>query len=217
VRGERRSGKPRGITPGYRRPNAQRLPAAERREALLEAALRVFAEGSYSGATTAEIARAADVSEPILYRHFASKRDLYLACLDHMWTQLRGAWEAALAQAQPSELPGVLFDTVRTMKKRGAVPSLLWVQAITEAGEDEEIRRFMRAHLREVHDFVAGAIRLGQEQGGVAADRDPNAEAWVFVAGGLLFSTAARLGGPLTEEDFLAVAAERRRWLTGGV
>jgi AcrR family transcriptional regulator len=53
-----------------------RLPAAQRRQALIETAQRVFSEGTYRGTTTAEIARAAGVSEPILYRHFASKRDL---------------------------------------------------------------------------------------------------------------------------------------------
>jgi hypothetical protein len=74
----------------------------------------------------------------------------------------------------------------------------------------------MRKHLREVHDFVAAAIRTGQERGGIATDRDPDAEAWIFVAGGLLFSAAARLGGPLTDADFGAVVAARRRWLTGG-
>ena len=58
-----------------------RMPAAERRLKLVETAIRVFSEGSYRGTTTAEIARAAGVSEPILYRHFASKRDLYLAAL----------------------------------------------------------------------------------------------------------------------------------------
>ena len=51
---------------------ATRLPAAERRLALVEAAIRVFTDGSYRGTTTAEIARAAGVPEPILYRHFAS-------------------------------------------------------------------------------------------------------------------------------------------------
>jgi transposase-like protein len=45
-----------------------RLPAAERRQAIVDAVLRVFVGGSYSGATTAEIAREAGVSEPILYR-----------------------------------------------------------------------------------------------------------------------------------------------------
>jgi AcrR family transcriptional regulator len=200
---------------GNRTRHPQRLPAAERREALLEAALAVFAQGSYSGATTAEIARAAGISEPILYRHFASKRDLYLAVIEHMWTRLRAAWEAAIAKAEPEELPGILFATVRALKKRGWVPSLLWVQALTEAGEDEHIARFMRKHLREVHDFVAATLRHAQERGAVSAERDPDAEAWVFVAGALLFSTASRLGGVLTEDDFAAIARERERWLTG--
>src|SRR6266540_3830367 len=76
-----------------------RLPAAERRQALIETAIRVFSEGSYRGTTTAEIARAAGISEPILYRHFASKRDLYLAALDHVWSNVRTAWERALGEA----------------------------------------------------------------------------------------------------------------------
>jgi AcrR family transcriptional regulator len=79
---------------------ATRLPAAERRLAIVEAAIRVFTEGSYRGTTTAEIARAAGVSEPILYRHFASKRDLYLAALDRAWSQAHAAWEATLADAE---------------------------------------------------------------------------------------------------------------------
>ena len=211
----RRSGKPRGITPGYRRRTAQRLSAPERREALLEAALHVFAEGSYSGATTAEIARAAGVSEPILYRHFASKRELYLAVIDYMWLQLRSAWEEAIAAAAPEELPGILFATVKALKRRGHVPSLLWIQAITEAGEDEQIARFLRKHLKDVHDFVAQTLRHGQERGAIDPARDADAEAWIFVAGALLFSTASRIGGLLSDADFAAIAAERERWLTG--
>ena len=130
MRSERRSGKPRGITRRHRARTVQRLPAAERREALLVAALRVFAGGSYSGATTAEIAREAGVSEPILYRHFASKRELYLAVLEHVWAQLRGAWEEALDAAEPDEMADVLFATVRRLKDRGVVPSLLWVPVV---------------------------------------------------------------------------------------
>src|SRR5207244_7371149 len=92
-RGDRPQGPPRparggGARAGGRRmiPVAStRLPAAERRQAFLEAALRVFSEGSYRGTTTAEIAREAGVSEPILYRHFPSKRDLYLACIEESW------------------------------------------------------------------------------------------------------------------------------------
>ena len=58
---------------------SRRLPAAERRRAIVRAALRVFSSTSFAGATTAEIAREAGVSEPVLYRHFADKAELYLA------------------------------------------------------------------------------------------------------------------------------------------
>ena len=68
---------------------APRMAAADRRQHLVETAIRLFTEGSYHGTTTAEIARAAGVSEPILYRHFASKRDLYLAALEHVWAKTR--------------------------------------------------------------------------------------------------------------------------------
>lgn len=205
----------RGVTArGRVRHAQQRLPAAERREALLDAARRVFDEGSYSGATTADIARAAGVSEPILYRHFGSKRELYLAVLDASWAQLRAAWEAALA-ATPDESPALLYRVVRELKKEGVVPSLLWIQALTEAGEEPQIRKYMRKHLREVHDFVAGVIREAQQSGRVDSDRDPNAEAWIFVAGGLLFSVSSRLGGLLTDDDLLAVSNARQQWLSG--
>jgi hypothetical protein len=69
--------------------------------------------------------------------------------------------------------------------------------------------------MREVHDFVAGEIRRGQETGVIPADRDANAEGWVFIGGGLLRSVADRLGGVLSPSDLEAISRERIRWLTG--
>lgn len=190
-----------------------RLPAAERRRALVDAALRVFSEGSYAGATTAEIAREAGVSEPILYRHFDSKRDLYVACLEEAWGRIRKRIEETIEELGPAEgWRSIAPATLREMKV--LVPSL-WMQAITEAGEDEEIRRHVRKHMREVHDFFADVLRRVQEVGAIHPDRDPDVEAWIFVAGTLLVSIADRLGGPLTSADFEAVKAQRHRWLTG--
>ena len=94
-------------------------------------------------------------------------------------------------------------------------PSMLWMQALNEAGEDDEIRRFLRQQLREVHDYVAGAVRRAQAEGGIPADRDADAEAWLFVGGALLFGFAGRLGGLLGPDDFAAIATQRHRWLTG--
>ncbi|MDQ3670118.1 MAG: TetR/AcrR family transcriptional regulator [Actinomycetota bacterium] len=190
-----------------------RLPAAERRRELVGAALRVFSEGSYAGATTAQIAREAGVSEPILYRHFASKRELYFACLDTAWERIRLRIEDRIGELGPQlGWQAIGPATMREMKV--LLPSL-WMQAITEAGEDPEIRRHVRGHMREVHDFFAGVLRRVQEAGGIHPERDPDTEAWIFVAGSLLVSVADRLGGLLNAEDFEAIRSERLRWLTG--
>ena len=190
-----------------------RLPAAERRRELVEAALRVFSEGSYAGATTAQIAREAGVSEPILYRHFASKRELYFACLTEAWQRIQLRIEEKIDELGP-EL-GWRAIGPATMREMKVVLPSLWMQAITEAGEDPEIRRHVRGHMREVHDFFADVLRRVQEQGGIHPDRDPDTEAWIFIAGSLLASAADRLGGPLKTEDFEAIKTERLRWLTG--
>jgi AcrR family transcriptional regulator len=190
-----------------------RLPAAERRTAIVDAALRVFSEGSYAGATTADIAREAGVSEPILYRHFTSKRGLYFACLDEAWRRIRERVEAEIEARGAAE--GWRAMGPATMRQMKILLPSLWMQAITEAGEDVEIRRFVRGHMRQVHDFFANVLRQVQAEGGVHPDRNPDAEAWIFVAGSLLVSVADRLGGPLVAADFDAIKAERLRWLTG--
>jgi hypothetical protein len=49
----------------------------------------------------------------------------------------------------------------------------------------------------------------------IPSDRDPDAEAWVMIAGGLLRSVAHRVGGLLSEDDLVAIQHERMRWLLG--
>ena len=204
----------------------RRLPAEERRRAIVEAALRVFSAGSYAGSTTAEIAREAGVSEPVLYRHFASKRDLWVACLDVAWEEFRDGFDAAIAAllddarqaggtTAPRLLRGGLLVAPSVAKWKKALMPNLWIQGITEAGEDREIRRQVARHMRVVHDHVAGAIRRGQAMGVIPPDRNPDAEAWVMIAGGLLRSVADRVGGLLSEQDLVAIQHERMRWLLG--
>ena len=59
-----------------------RLPRDERRAQLLAAALEVFTAAGYHSAAMDEISDRAGVSKPVLYQHFPSKLDLYLAVLD---------------------------------------------------------------------------------------------------------------------------------------
>jgi AcrR family transcriptional regulator len=191
-----------------------RLPAAERRQALVEAALRVFIARSYRGATTAEIAREARVSEPILYRHFPSKRELYLACVDHAWLALRELWERAI-EDHPDEPLAAMGRCYLDLKERKLLLAELWIQGVTEASEDGGIERHLRSHLHEVHGFVAETIRAAQGLGAIPAERDAEAEAWVFVAMGLLATVGRRLGDLLTHDDFARIRAARLQWMTG--
>lgn len=62
--------------------NSQRLTAEARREAIVEAVRDVFAEKGFDGTTTRELAKAAGVSEALLYKHFPSKESLYAAMLE---------------------------------------------------------------------------------------------------------------------------------------
>jgi AcrR family transcriptional regulator len=191
-----------------------RLAAPERRAALLDCACRVFSEGSYRGTTTAEIAREAGVTEPILYRHFESKRDLYLACLTDAWERVRATTEEAIA-AEPD--PAMWFPAlVRAWKEseQRAVMAHLWLQALVQASEDPTIAEFMLEHMREVHGYVAGVFRRSQAAGGILAERDPDAEAWISLGIGFLRMIDLRLGG-LVEGDNGSIFESRLRWLTG--
>src|SRR5262249_30316932 len=96
-----------------------------------------------------------------------------------------------------------------------AVLADLWVQSLSEAYDDPEIRRFLRRQMRQVHDYVAGVVRRAQEAGALQPARDAEAEAWIFLSVGLLVTVARRLGGLLSTEDLDRIRTSRRTWMTG--
>jgi len=196
---------------------ATRLPAEERKKAVLDCACGIFSTGSYRGTTTAEIARAAGVTEPVLYRHFASKRALYLACMDWSWERVKKLWAERLA-AEPD--PGLWLASIGRafVESEAERPrsSPLWVQALAESPADPEIAAYMRTHMHEVHEYVADVVRRAQDAGDVPAERDPDAEAWIFIALGLL-SMADEVVGTLLQDAWPAIRESRITWLHGSL
>ena len=193
-----------------------RLSAPERRAAVVETALRIFAKGSYRGCTTAQIAREIGVTEPVLYRHFASKRELYIACLDAVWERVQVLWQKAIErETDPSNWVKAMGKAYLEARAAARIVLIdLWIQALTEAADDVEIRRALREQVREVHEFVADVIRRAQQKGGIHADRDPDAEAWIFISLGLLSTIDNRLGN-IVGDEFDSIIASRRAWMTG--
>lgn len=84
------------------RPTRKRLPPHERRALIEDAAARLFSEHGYAGTRIADVAGAAGVTKPMLYRHFASKKELHLALLARHRDALAGH---ALAQYVPGDRP----------------------------------------------------------------------------------------------------------------
>jgi AcrR family transcriptional regulator len=76
-----------------------RLSAAARREQLLDVALEVFAGQGYHGTSMNDVADAAGVTKPVLYQHFESKRELYLALLEAVGSRLITAISKAASEA----------------------------------------------------------------------------------------------------------------------
>jgi AcrR family transcriptional regulator len=134
----------------------KRLPAAERRELILESAGRLFGDRGYAHTNLDEIAAAAGVTKPILYRHFDSKKALYLALLERHRDDLPRFFERV-----PADLPfeerveailEVWFDYVTEH-------GYAWRMLFRDAGGDEEIRAFRLANYDRARDVLAGFIR----------------------------------------------------------
>lgn len=98
----------------------RRLSSAERREAILDAALPVFASESYDRASLRSLAQAAGVTKPVLYDHFSSKSELYIALLEresqHLVADIGAAFEP---NAQLDErLRAIAHATLRFVRRR---------------------------------------------------------------------------------------------------
>jgi AcrR family transcriptional regulator len=122
----------------------QRLPVAERRTLIVEAAGRLFGERGYDGTRIDEIAAAAGVTKPIVYRHFGSKRDLYLSLLDRHRDDLAGFVASMPTEGSTEErLRSVLDTWLDYVEAR----SYAWKMLFRDAGGGPEIA----ARRREVH------------------------------------------------------------------
>jgi AcrR family transcriptional regulator len=87
-----------------RRTPAKRLPAEERKRQILVAAREVFAHRGTEDPSVDELAAAAGITKPILYRHYRSKRELYLAVLeDHLGDLIRRLWVGLSGSEDPRD------------------------------------------------------------------------------------------------------------------
>jgi len=173
--------------------------AAERREALVEAAVAAFAEHGFHGTPTTEIAKAAGISQAYLFRLFPTKAELYVAAVDRCYQRLGDAMRAA-AQDERAEGETPLERMGHAYAALLQDPTTLraTLQAFAAAaGDDLAIRDAVR---RGYGDLV----ELIQRLGGVSGE-----ELSTFVGKGMLMTVLAGMDAP-------SIDASWARELCGG-
>src|SRR3954453_970873 len=96
-------------------PSGVRMAADERRLQIARVAMRLFSERGFRGTTTKEIAQAAGVSEAIIFRHFATKEELYTAIIDYKGCAGLGASPVA-PEAEPPVVRKVCHSAAASME-----------------------------------------------------------------------------------------------------
>jgi AcrR family transcriptional regulator len=177
---------------------AQRQSAAERREAILDAAVEVMAAKGVSGATTADIARRAGISQPYVFKFFPTKRDLVLAVNDRCANRIIANWQAAVPKPGETRLETLGRTYVETLpERRGELLVLLYGYG---AAQDPVMADAMRERLARVYRYIVGeAEKDGCE--------DPHDAAARFVGRGFFINVAMAVGleSELTKEEWSGI------------
>jgi AcrR family transcriptional regulator len=183
----------------------QRLTRDARRAQIVRVATDTFAARGYEGATIAQIAAAADCSEPTLYKHFVDKRDLLLACL-------RETEERVEAQIQEViSGPDVLVQWTRYADESGDYRKMLMLRMLCSTfPDDDEILGLLRGATDRMRERFRIAVELGQQAGTIRAGVDPEYVTWMWLGMSLAAFQELAVSG---EDGFLAASATRSQLL----
>lgn len=173
---------------------APKRTGQERKRQILESAQTVFARSGYGRVGTADLAKAAGVSEPALYRYFSGKKDLYLATLKATGTRLLDIWRQVGSQAaDPLDALWVIGLGYHDHLQNRSPVLKLFFEALSETG-DPEIRTTVRNNFLSMVRFVEETLEEGRARGRVRSGIDLRVAAWHFTAIGLAFDLIHVLG-----------------------
>ncbi|HJU47941.1 MAG TPA: TetR/AcrR family transcriptional regulator [Gaiellaceae bacterium] len=130
-----------------------RQTAAERREAVLDAALRAFAAGGLHGTSTEDIAREAGISQPYLFRLFGTKKKLFVATVERCMQETLELFRDAAGDLRGEEALQAMGDAYAAMVTHDRTRLLAQLQAYAACG-DTDVRESMRQGYGRLHLFV---------------------------------------------------------------
>ncbi len=162
------------------------MPAAERREMVLQAAVPEFAVHGLSGASTEDVARRAGISQPYLFRLFPTKKALFLALVERCFRRVEDAFTAAAGDLTGDEALEAMAGAYEILLDDRTL-LLLQMQAYA-ACDDPEIRAATRAGFKKLWELTERITGL------------PFQRVVDFFAAGMLMNVAAAMDLPSVDE-----------------
>jgi AcrR family transcriptional regulator len=198
--------------PQRRNPDAKpapRLRKAERKRQLLATAKHLFVTHGFTATTTEKIAQAAGVSEPVLYRHFESKKALFLEVLREVREATLNRWRAETANlSDPLAKLHAIADMYLGTTREHAVEFRIMHRTLMDT-DDQEVLAFLRSFYLDSEALLAQVISEGQQAGVFRRELDPRVGAWELIRSALGYTLTLPLSIPLYEEpDHMARAID---------
>jgi AcrR family transcriptional regulator len=136
-----------------------RLSAEERRLRIVEAAVELFSRKGFRGTRTREIAEAAGISEAMIYRHFATKRELYFAIIEAKSATEELLASAATAARRKDDAGVLLALGLKMIEQTEADPSLMRLLLFSALEGHELSEIFFESRVKRLHEFLSNYIR----------------------------------------------------------
>jgi len=145
----------------------KRMAGEDRRRQILQVAIELFSKRGFGGTTTKQIADAAGVSEAIIFRHFATKQDLYAAILDFQAQEMgKHLWMEELREIAEQEDDEKLFRAIAARMIAGYGANVAFQRLIAySALEGHEFSRILHSRALPFHAFLCEYIARRQEKG----------------------------------------------------
>lgn len=192
-----------------------RLRGEERRALILRSAKRVFARSSYAEASTGELARESEVTEPMLYKHFGSKKGLFLAVLSESATSFRDMLQERVSRRAEKDvleaLEHVIADYQAAIKADPETQRILF-QAVTESS-DPDIARCVSGHNRTMYGFIYQLVERAQKNGSLDPTISLEAATWGYMS--IILATQYGLMLNLSSDVAQVQEEMSRVWLRG--
>ena len=165
-----------------------RLPAEERKKQILKCAVKVFAKSNYRSAKMADIADEAGISEAMVYKHFPSKKVIFLKILQHMSGRIIKFWDEE-AEKQQDPLTALRNMGLAYYKRMKRHPDELKVQfqAISEVDDKDIAKQLRREHMSYI-GYIDSVLKKGVQQGTIKKDLDTGLIAFIFNGGGIVLN-----------------------------